>query len=318
MAGGRGLLTAVTSASEELSEVGPPPGRRRPGRGLLVLPPLLFVAAVLLAPIVFMVLFSVGLRSNIPGADVAFSVDNWKSFLFEDGNPFRARFFYSMQVALIVSIVATVAAYPLAYFLAFVARRHKYTLLLLLLAPFFTSYLLRVLAWQIMLNDEGVVTGALRFVGLIGDGQTVSWLIYSTFSVSLVLFYSWVPFVSLPIFAMLENMDHRLLEAAEDLGASKWSTFWRVTFPLSLPGVIAGFIFVLIPTTGEFIAPLLVGGPDNQLFGNSIQGFFGNTPNWNYGSVLAMTLIVVVVILMLIFGRFLNTDLRSTSGAEGA
>lgn len=274
------------------------------------------MAVLLLAPIVFIVLFSVGLRSNIPGAEVAFSLDNWKNFLFGEGNPFRARFFYSMQVALIVSVATTIAAYPLAYFLSFVARRNRYTLLLLLLAPFFTSYLLRVLAWQIMLNDQGVVPEALRALGIVADGESVSWLIYSTFSVSLVLFYSWVPFVALPIFAVLENMDHRLLEAAEDLGASKWSTFWRVTFPLSLPGVIAGFVFVLIPTTGEFIAPLLVGGTDNQLFGNSIQAFFGNTPNWNFGSVLAMTLIIVVVVLMLIFGRFLNTDLRSTSGKE--
>lgn len=303
----------MTSATEELSGSGSSRSRPRLGRAWLVAPPLLFITLLLLAPIVFIVLFSVGLRSNVPGTEVAFSLDNWKSFLFGDGNPFRARFFYSMQVALMVSVVTTVAAYPLAYFLSFVARKNRYTLLLLLLAPFFTSYLLRVLAWQIMLNDQGVVPEALRTLGLVGEGETVSWLIYSTFSVSLVLFYSWMPFVALPIFAVLENMDHRLAEAAEDLGASRWTTFWRVTFPLSLPGVIAGFVFVLIPTTGEFIAPLLVGGTDNQLFGNSIQGFFGNTPNWNFGSVLAMTLIIVVVVLMLIFGRFLNTDLRAAS-----
>lgn len=318
MAGGRRLLTTLASPPEELSS-GRTVGRgRRLGRGALVLPPLLFVAVLLLAPIVFIVLFSVGLRSNIPGTEVAFSLDNWKSFLVGEDNPFRARFFYSMQVALIVSVATTIAAYPLAYFLSFVARKNRYTLLLLLLAPFFTSYLLRVLAWQIMLNDQGVVAEALKTVGLVPDGESVSWLIYSTFSVSLVLFYSWVPFVALPIFAVLENMDHRLMEAAEDLGASRWSTFWRVTFPLSLPGVIAGFVFVLIPTTGEFIAPLLVGGTDNQLFGNSIQAFFGNSPNWNFGSVLAMTLIIVVVVLMLVFGRFLNTDLRAASGKEDA
>ena len=305
----------MTSATEEPARTKPSGGRRRVGRAWLVLPPLLFVAVLLLAPIVFIVLFSVGLRSNVPGTEVAFSLDNWKDFLFGEGNAFRGRFYSSMVVALVVSTVATVAAYPLAYFLAFVARRRRYTLLLLLLAPFFTSYLLRVLAWQIMLNDEGVVTHALRFLGLVGDTETVSWLIYSTFSVSLVLFYSWIPFVALPIFAVLENMDHRLLEAAQDLGASKWSTFWRVTFPLSVPGVIAGFVFVLIPTTGEFIAPLLVGG-DTLLFGNSIQGFFSGSPNWNYGSVLAMILIVVVVVLMLLFGRFLNTDLRSTDGND--
>jgi spermidine/putrescine transport system permease protein len=209
--------------------------------------------------------------------------------------------------------VTTIAAYPLAYFLSFVARRQRYTLLRLLLAPFFTSYLLRVIAWQIMLNDQGPVNSLVWALGLRPHGDAVPWLIYSTFSVGLVLFYSWVPFVSLPIFAVLENMDHRLVEAAADLGASRWSTFWRVTFPLSLPGVIAGFVFVLIPTTGEFITPLFVGGADNRLFGNSIQSFFGDSSNWNYGSVLALTLIFVVLLLMLIFGRFLNTDLRAAS-----
>ena len=314
LAGGCGLLTSQ-EATLERSPTKTSDRRWRPGRGYLVLPPLLFVALLIFAPIIYIALFSVGLRSNVPGAQVAFSLDNWDSFLFGENNPFRARFFYSMRVALLVSIVTTAAAYPLAYFLSFVARERRYTLLLLLLAPFFTSYLLRVLAWQIMLNDEGVVTWGARAIGLIPDDGNISWLIYSTFSVSLVLFYTWVPFVTLPIFAVLENMDHRLLEAAQDLGASRWTTFWKITFPLSLPGVIAGFVFVLIPTTGEFITPLFVGGSDNQLFGNSIQGFFG-TLDWNLGSVLAMALIVTVVILMLVFGRFLNTDLRATAGGD--
>ncbi len=211
-------------------------------------------------------------------------------------------------------MLTTIAAYPLAYFLAFVARRRRYALLLVLLAPFFTSYLLRVIAWQIILNNTGVVNSLLWTLHLRPRGSAISWLIYSNFSVALVLFYTWIPFVSLPIFVVLENMDHRLQEAAADLGASRAATFWRITLPLSLPGVIAGFVFVLIPTTGEFITPLLVGGPNNQLFGNSIQAFFGDTPNWNYGSVLAIALIVVVIVLTLVFGRFLQTDLRAEPG----
>jgi spermidine/putrescine transport system permease protein len=216
-----------------------------------------------------------------------------------------------MEITLFVSVVTTLAAYPLAYFLSFVARRHRYALLLLLLAPFFTSYLLRVIAWQIILNNNGVVNSVLWSLHLRPRGNAVSWLIYSNFSVALVLFYTWVPFVALPIFVVLENMDHRLTEAASDLGASRTATFMKVTLPLSLPGVVAGFVFVLIPTTGEFIAPLFVGGPNNQLFGNSIQAFFSDSPDWNYGSVLALTLIVVVLLLMLVFGRFLSTDLRA-------
>jgi spermidine/putrescine transport system permease protein len=289
--------------------------RLRPGRGLLVLPPAAFVLALLIGPIVLIGLYSVNLRTNIPGTPTSFDTFDWRDFLTSAGNPFRSRFYYSMEVTLAVSLIATVAAYPVAFYLAFVARARRYTLLLVLLAPFFTSYLLRVIAWQVMLNDNGVVNSFLWQVGLEPHGHSIPWLIYSTFSVGLVLFYTWVPFVALPIFVVLENIDRRVLEAAQDLGASRLSTFLTVTLPLSLPGVIAGFVFVLIPTTGEFIAPLLVGGPGNTLFGNSIQAFFSDTPDWNYGSVLALFLVGVVVVLMAVFGRFLNTDLRQ-AGAE--
>ncbi len=286
------------------------PGRFRPGRGIFVLPPLLLVVALLLGPLLLIFLYSVGLRSNVPGTATTFDPASWKDFLTGSGNPFRRLLWHSLLITVLVSVAATVAAYPLAYFLSFVARKHRYTLLLLLLAPFFTSYLLRVIAWQVILNENGVANSFIQAIGLRPHGDAVPWLIYSNFAVALVLFYSWIPFVALPIFAVLENMDRRLLEAAEDLGASRTTTFLRVTLPLSLPGVIAGFVFVLIPTTGEFITPLLVGGTDGQLFGNAIQSFFVESPDWNYGSVLAMTLIVLVVVLTLTFGRFLTTDLR--------
>jgi len=116
-----------------------------------------------------------------------------------------------------------------------------------------------------------------------------------------------------PIFVLLDNLDTSLLEAAQDLGANRFATFLRVTLPLSVPGVIAGFVFVLIPTTGEFITPLLVGGPDSQMFGNSIQSFFQDTPNWNYGAVLALWLVAVVFVMLLVFGRFLSTDLQEAN-----
>jgi spermidine/putrescine transport system permease protein len=212
-----------------------------------------------------------------------------------------------------VSTAAVIGAYPLAYFLAFVAGRHRYTILLAILAPFFTSYLLRVIAWQVILSNNGVINSLLWQLGLRAHGNAITWLIYSKFSVGLVLFYAWVPFVALPIFVVLDNLDRRLIDASHDLGASRFSTFWRVTFPMSLPGVAAGFVFVLIPTTGEFIAPLLVGGPSSQLFGNSIQAFFSDTPDWNYGSVLALTLVAVVLVLLAVFGRFISTDLTQES-----
>ena len=167
----------------------------RPGKGALVLPPLLFVGVLLLLPVAFISLYSVGLRTNIPGMPTAFSLSNWSDFLTGGGSAFRSRFVYSMEIALFVSVLTTIAAYPLAYFLAFVARRRRYALLLVLLAPFFTSYLLRVIAWQIILNNNGVVNSLLWTLHLRPHGSAISWLIYSNFSVALVLFYTWIPFV---------------------------------------------------------------------------------------------------------------------------
>jgi spermidine/putrescine transport system permease protein len=275
--------------------------------------PSLYVLLLLIGPVILIGLYSFGLLTNITGAHTSFSTVDWKDFLTGAGNPFRSRFFTSMAVTLVVSAAAVLGAYPLAYFLAFVARKHRYTILLVVLAPFFTSYLLRVIAWQVILSNDGVVNSALWQLHLRANGHAITWLIYSKFSVGLVLFYAWVPFVMLPIFVVLDNMDRSLIDAAYDLGASRLSAFLRVTLPLSLPGVVAGFVFVLIPTTGEFIAPLLVGGPSSQLFGNSIQAFFSDTPDWNYGSVLAIALVAVVLVLLAGFGRFISPDLTQES-----
>ncbi len=291
-----------------------PPRRRRRRvrlpRGLLTLPPAFYVVALLIGPIVLIALYSFNLRAQYPGMPTAFSTTNWHDFLRGHSNVFRDRFIYSMKVTLLVSIGAVLAAYPLAYYLAFVARKRRYTYLLLVLAPFFTSYLLRIIAWRIILGNNGVVDWVLWHLHIVDQGHSPSWLIYSSFSVGLVLFYTWVPFVALPIFVVLENMDRRVLEAAQDLGANGFTAFLRVTLPLSLPGVMAGFVFVLIPTTGEFIAPLLVGGPSNYMFGNAIQSLFASTADWNYGSVLALWLVAVVVVLMIVFGRYLSADLQ--------
>jgi ABC-type spermidine/putrescine transport system permease subunit I len=276
---------------------------------MLVASPSLYVALLLIGPVVLIALYSVNVVTNIQGAPTGFDTANWHSFLFSADNPFRDRFLRSLLITFVVSAGAVLGAYPLAYFLAFVAGRHRYTILLAILAPFFTSYLLRVVAWQGILNNNGVVNSLLWSLHLREHGHAISGLIYSNFSVGLVLFYAWVPFVALPIFVVLDNLDRSVIAAANDLGASRLSSFLHVTLPLSMPGVASGFVFVLIPTTGEFIAPLLVGGPSSQMFGNSIQTFFGDTPNWNYGAVLALALVAVVLVLLVLFGRFLVPNL---------
>jgi spermidine/putrescine transport system permease protein len=297
-------------------------GRRlrvRLGQGWLVAPPVAFLLALLIFPIALIAAYSVFLLTNLNGVIATFSFQNWQSFIpdhwsgapWRTGSPFWNTFVRSIGVTLVIAVATTVLAYPLAYFLAFVTSRRRYLLLLILLAPFFTSFLLRVLAWQVMLNGNGVINSVLWELRLRPHGDPVGWLIHSWFSVGLVLAYAWVPFVALPMFVTMENIDRRLLEAAYDLGANRRVAFARVVLPLSLPGVVAGFVFVLIPTTGEFVTPQLVGGSDTYMFGQAIQDLFvGTASDWNYGAVLALWLMSVVGVLMAISARALTADVR--------
>jgi spermidine/putrescine transport system permease protein len=151
-----------------------------------------------------------------------------------------------------------------------------------------------------------VINSFLYWTGLRAQDDPLSWLLYSQFAVILTLVYIYIPFVALPIFASLDSLDRRLLEASADLGASRWQSFRKVTLPLSMPGVIASFIFVFIPTIGEYFAPLLVGGVEGTMFGNAIADQFGQSLNWLNGSVLSFFLLLVVALLMAVFARFLT------------
>jgi spermidine/putrescine transport system permease protein len=150
------------------------------------------------------------------------------------------------------------------------------------------------------------VNSFLFWTGLRAPDDPVSQLLYSRFAVMLVLAYVWIPFVALPIFVSLESLDRRLLEAANDLGASRWQAFWRVTLPLSIPGVVAAFLFVFIPTVGEFVTPSLVGGNSGYMYGNDIADQFNMSLDWQTGSVLALFLLGVVAVLTAVFARFLQ------------
>jgi spermidine/putrescine transport system permease protein len=285
--------------------------KARPGlttAGLLT-PPLLWLGVFFLVPVVLIFLYSVNIFSLYPGGQY-FTLDTWKAFL--DGSVYLDLFWKSVRMSLLVSVIAVVAAYPIAYYLALVATKRKYVLLLLILAPFLVSYFLRLLAWKVILGDQGVINSFLYWTGLRGEDDPVAWLLYSQFAVILTLVYVYIPFVALPIFVALESLDRRLLEAAADLGASRWQAFRRVTLPLSIPGVIAAFIFVFIPTIGEYFTPLLVGGVNGTMFGNAIADQFGQSLNWLNGSVLSFFLLMVVGVLMAIFARFLTVRRLST------
>jgi spermidine/putrescine transport system permease protein len=270
----------------------------------LLAPPLSWLGVFFVVPIAIVAAYSFDVYSLDPGPH-GFTLQAWHSFLHS--SVYLALFWKSVKMSLTVSAVIVLLAYPLAYYLALSGTKRKYVLLLLLIAPFLTSYLLRVLAWKVILGNQGVVNTFLFWTGLRSPDHPLSQLLYSRFAVMLVLGYVWLPFVALPIFVSLESLDRRLLEAASDLGASRLQAFRRVTLPLSLPGVVAAFLFVFIPTLGEFVTPSLVGGANGYMYGNQIVDLFGTGfPDWETGSVLAIFLFVVVAALTVVFARFLQ------------
>jgi spermidine/putrescine transport system permease protein len=275
----------------------------RRGTAGLLSAPLLWLLAFFVVPVAFVTAYSVGAVGLFPTDTGVVSLASWERLL-TGGSVYMGLFWKSIRMSLTVSAVVVLLAYPTGYFLALCAGRRKYVLLLLIIAPFLTSYLLRVLAWKVILGDAGVINSFLTWTGVTQN--PIGWLLYSRFTVMLVLAYIWVPFVALPVFVSLDNLDRSLLEAAADLGASRFRTFLRVTLPLSLSGVFAAFLFVFIPTIGEFVTPLLVGGTSGYMYGNSIQDLFTKGLDWQTGSTLALFLLAVVAVLMAAFGRFLR------------
>jgi len=266
--------------------------------------PLAWLGVFFVLPVALVAGYSLDVWSIDPGPH-SLTLAGWHDFFH---TPVYLKLFWkSIKLSLIVSVVVVVLAYPVAYYLAMSGTRRKYTLLLVLIAPFLTSYLLRVLAWKVALGNNGVLNTFMYWTHLRSPDHPISQLLYSKFAVILVLVYIWVPFVALPIFVSLESMDRRLLEAAADLGSTRWQAFRRVTLPLSVPGVFAAFLFVFIPTVGEFVTPSLVGGTSGYLYGNQIVDLFGTGfPDWRQGSVLALFLLAVVAVLAAAFSRFLQ------------
>jgi spermidine/putrescine transport system permease protein len=286
------------------------PGRRRLRLDLttptLLGLPLAWLIVFFVVPIAIVAAYSVDVYSLNPGPH-GFTLAAWHDFLHS--SVYLKLFWKSVKMSLTVSAIIVLLAYPLSYYLALSGTKRKYILLLLLIAPFLTSYLLRVLAWKVILGDQGVINSFLFWTGLRSPDHPLSQLLYSRFAVMLVLAYIWLPFVALPIFVSLDGLDRRLLEAASDLGASRLQAFRRITLPLSLPGVIAAFLFVFIPTLGEFVTPSLVGGTSGYMYGNQLVDLFATGfPDWETGSVLAIFLLGVVGLLTVLFARFLQPE----------
>jgi spermidine/putrescine transport system permease protein len=269
----------------------------------LVTPPSLWLALFFLAPAALIVVIS--LRPDLRGGLLSPFTPTFDQYraLFE--KPAYLRLFgTSVAMALAVAACATVLAFPVAYFLAFRAGRRAGLFLALLLIPFWTSFLLRVMAWKVMLGSNGVINSALLSLGL--TSEPVQFLLYNRFAVVVTLIYVWIPFVALPILAGLQRIDPSLFEAAADLGSNSWQRFWRITLPLSLPGVLAAFFMCFIPTVGEYVTPLLVGGSAGSMYGNLIQDFFTKAANWPLGAAMSLVMLAGTLAMVVLAVRLVN------------
>lgn len=270
---------------------------------ILMGPPALWLIFLFLLPLGIMAL--VTFRAGTFGqAREALTFDNYASFLANSA--YHRQLLRSTWIAFLVSLLSVVLAYPLAYYLSFRAGTRKVLLLTILIIPAWTSYLLRILSWRLILGSNGILNSILLSLGIIDEAAPI--LLYSTTAVTITLTYVWIPFVALPIFASLERINKSLLEAAADLGCTRWQAFVRVTLPLSMPGVLAGFFFAFIPTVGEYVTPLLVGGAKGIMYGNLIQDQFVKALNWPMGSIMSLAMLIVVLVLIAIFLRLVRVS----------
>jgi spermidine/putrescine transport system permease protein len=266
----------------------------RLGKWLVIGPPLVYLLVFFAAPALIMVLASFrtpgefgGLSPLIENGTIDLNLDSYVRF-FTD-SIYAQIFLKSVWYALLTTLFCLLLAYPLATLIAKSGKRHRDLLLLLVILPFWSNFLIRVYAWMIILGPNAalarMVNGVLAWVG----HEPVP-LLFSSFAVLICLVYVHLPFMVLPLYANLEKHDQALLDAAQDLGANAWQRFWRITFPLSLPGVYAGAALVFIPALGIFAIPDILGGPEDSLIGNVIKQQFLETRDWPFGSVLSIVL----------------------------
>ena len=262
-------------------------------KSLVSLPPLVWVGTFLLLP--YALMFAHSLWAVHEGVIVHhWNLDNYKVLLT---NPLYAEvLFRTMRIAASVTLCAILLGYPLAYYLAFHAGARKELLYQLVVVPLWVSYLVRGYAWKTILGTDGVFNGFLQYLHL--TREPVGYFLYSPFAVVLMLTHIYTPFVFLPIYAALEHVPRPLLEASQDLGASSLQTFWRVILPLSMPGLLAGATFAFVLSLGDFLAPLLVGGPSGTMIANVVQSLFGAALDWPLGAAISVGILVITISLL--------------------
>jgi spermidine/putrescine transport system permease protein len=225
---------------------------------------------------------------------------------------YPTQFVRSIVYSLIVTFAALLLAFPMTYWIAFYGGRWKSALLLMILMPFFVSFVIRTVQWKFILGDDGPVLGLLKGIGLLPDGFRV---LATPFAVVAGITYNFLPFTALPLYVALERIDKRLVEAAKDLYATRWQAFRQVVWPLSLPGVFAAFLLTFVPATGDYVNAALLGGPGTTMIGNIIQDKFLTENDYPEAAALSVILMVAMVILGSIYARILGTEEATRAAA---
>jgi spermidine/putrescine transport system permease protein len=265
---------------------------------IVSLPPLIWVSLFLLLPYALMFAHSFWAVRN------GFLIHEWNlgNFKMLFSNPVYAQvLFRTMRIAGSVTLFSLLLGYPLAYYVSFHARARKELLYQLVIVPLWVSYLVRGYAWKTILGSEGVLNGFLQYFHI--THEPVAFLLYSPFAVVLVLTHIYTPFVFLPIYAALEHIPRRLVEASHDLGAGSAQTFLRVILPLSIPGLLAGVTFAFVLSLGDFLAPLLVGGASGTMIANVVQSLFGAAYDWPLGAAISVCILIITVSLLFLTER---------------
>ncbi len=282
------------------------------GRTLTIMAPYLWLLALFLIP--FLIVFKISfaeIRIAIPPYTPLFefaeetfiaiklNLDNYAR-LFEDALYWKS-YLSSLKIAFISTLLSLLIGYPIAYAMARAPRNMQLTLLMMVILPFWTSFLIRVYAWIAILKNEGFLNYFLTWIGLIDEPLT---MLHTDIAVYIGIVYSYLPFMILPLYANLEKMDHSLLEAAADLGCTPFAAFWKVTVPLSMPGIIAGCFLVFIPAVGEFVIPDLLGGSSTLMIGKTLWSEFFNNRDWPLASAVAVLLLLMLVVPIALFQRY--------------
>jgi len=263
----------------------------------LISPTLLYLLIFLIIPMILVVVISFLTRGTYGNIEYRFNVDNYSRLI----DPLYLRILlYSMWVAGLTTVITILIGYPLAYYIARANPRQRSLLLFLILVPFWTNFIIRIYAWIMILRTEGILNNLLISLGVINFPLDI---LYSPLAVQIGMVYEFLPFMVLPLYTSLEKIENAQLEAAADLGARPWRAFFRVTFPLSVPGIVAGSILVFIPAMGMFVVPDLMGGAKTMLVGNLIRNQFLTARDWPFGSAASMLLLLLTLAVTLVYTR---------------